>query len=34
VVTTLLDPEAFPRQELAGLYRARWHAMPKSQIGS
>ena len=22
VVTTLLDPEAFPRQELAGLYRA------------
>jgi Transposase DDE domain len=26
VVTTLLDPEAFPRQELAGLYRARWHA--------
>jgi Transposase DDE domain len=26
VVTTLLDPEAFPRQELAGLYRERWHA--------
>jgi Transposase DDE domain len=26
VVTTLLDPEAFPRPELAGLYRARWHA--------
>ena len=26
VVTTLLDPEAFPQQELAGLYRARWHA--------
>ena len=26
VITTLLDPEAFPRQELAGLYRARWHA--------
>ena len=26
VVTTLLDPEAFPRRELAGLYRARWHA--------
>jgi hypothetical protein len=26
VVTTLLDPEAFPRHELAGLYRARWHA--------
>ena len=26
VVTTLLDPEVFPRQELAGLYRARWHA--------
>jgi len=26
VVTTLLDPEAFPREGLAGLYRARWHA--------
>jgi hypothetical protein len=26
VVTTLLDPGAFPRGELAGLYRARWHA--------
>ena len=26
VVTSLLDPEAFPREELAGLYRARWHA--------
>jgi Transposase DDE domain len=26
VVTTLLDPGAFPRRELAGLYRARWHA--------
>jgi hypothetical protein len=26
VVTTLLDPGAFPRPELAGLYRARWHA--------
>jgi hypothetical protein len=26
VVTTLLDPEAFRRRELAGLYRARWHA--------
>jgi Transposase DDE domain len=26
VITTLLDPEAFPRPELAGLYRARWHA--------
>jgi len=26
VVTTLLDPEAFPPKELAGLYRARWHA--------
>jgi hypothetical protein len=26
VVTTLLDPEAFPQPELAGLYRARWHA--------
>jgi Transposase DDE domain len=26
VVTTLLDPETFPRQGLAGLYRARWHA--------
>jgi hypothetical protein len=25
VVTTLLDPEAFPRRELAALYRARWH---------
>ena len=26
VVTSLLDPEAFPRRELAALYRARWHA--------
>ena len=26
VVTTLLDPEAFGRRELAGLYRARWYA--------
>jgi hypothetical protein len=26
VVTSLLDPGAFPRGELAGLYRARWHA--------
>ena len=26
VVTTLLDPEAFPRRELAAVYRSRWHA--------
>jgi hypothetical protein len=26
VVTTLLDPGAFPRDELGGLYRARWDA--------
>jgi hypothetical protein len=26
VVTTLLDPAAFPRDELAALYRARWYA--------
>ena len=26
VVTSLLDAAAFPRAELAGLYRARWHA--------
>jgi hypothetical protein len=26
VVTTLLDATAFPAQELAALYRARWHA--------
>jgi Transposase DDE domain len=26
VVTSLLDPGAFPRGELAGLYRARWYA--------
>jgi hypothetical protein len=26
VVTSLLDAEAFRREELAGLYRARWHA--------
>jgi hypothetical protein len=26
VVTTLLDPAAFPAVELAGLYRRRWHA--------
>ena len=25
VVTTLLDPAAFPAVELAGLYRQRWH---------
>ena len=26
VVTTLLDPGAYSREDLAGLYRARWHA--------
>ena len=26
VVTSLLDAELYPREELAGLYRARWHA--------
>jgi hypothetical protein len=26
VVTTLLDPEAFPRQDVALLYRIRWYA--------
>jgi hypothetical protein len=26
IVTSLLDPGAFPPKELAGLYRARWHA--------
>jgi hypothetical protein len=26
VVTTLLDPEAFPRQDVAILYRLRWYA--------
>ena len=26
VVTTLLDASEYPREELAGLYRARWHA--------
>jgi Transposase DDE domain len=26
IVTSLLDPAAFPAKELAGLYRARWHA--------
>ena len=26
VVTTLLDPRAYPAQDLANLYRARWHA--------
>jgi hypothetical protein len=26
VVTTLLDPEAFPRQDVAILYRIRWYA--------
>jgi Transposase DDE domain len=26
VVTTLLDAAAYPREDLAGLYRARWHA--------
>jgi hypothetical protein len=26
VVTTLLDAKEYPRDELAGLYRARWHA--------
>ena len=26
VVTTLVDAREYPREELAGLYRARWHA--------
>ncbi len=26
VVTTLLDPEEFPKEEVAALYRARWNA--------
>lgn len=26
VVTTLLDPQAYPKEELAAAYRARWHA--------
>jgi hypothetical protein len=26
VVTSLLDPVTYPAKELAGLYRARWHA--------
>jgi hypothetical protein len=26
VVTSLLDAKAYPREELAGLCRARWHA--------
>lgn len=26
VVTTLLDPEEFPKEDLAALYRARWNA--------
>jgi hypothetical protein len=26
VVTSLLDAKAYPREQLAGLYRARWHA--------
>ena len=26
VVTTLLDAQVYPRNQLAGLYRARWHA--------
>jgi hypothetical protein len=26
VVTTLLDPEDFPKEEVAALYRARWNA--------
>ena len=26
IVTSLLDPIAYPAWELAGLYRARWHA--------
>jgi hypothetical protein len=26
VVTTLTDAEAYPRREIEGLYRARWHA--------
>jgi hypothetical protein len=26
VVTTLLDAKAYPREQLAGLYRARWNA--------
>jgi hypothetical protein len=26
VATTLLEPQEYPREDLAGLYRARWHA--------
>jgi Transposase DDE domain len=26
VVTTLVDAREYPREEVAGLYRARWHA--------
>ena len=26
VATTLLDAQAYPKEDLAGLYRARWHA--------
>jgi hypothetical protein len=26
VITTLLDPQKYPREELATAYRARWHA--------
>lgn len=26
VATTLLDAQVYPKEELAGLYRARWHA--------
>jgi hypothetical protein len=26
VATTLLEPQVYPKEDLAGLYRARWHA--------
>lgn len=26
MITTLLDPEAYPKEEVAAAYRARWHA--------
>jgi hypothetical protein len=26
VATTLLEPQGYPKEDLAGLYRARWHA--------
>ena len=33
VVTTLLEPTAYTKEELADLYRCRWHADAQLPLG-